>query len=462
MNLRNVPIVTWSLVAACLSVFAGMVADGAGLLFVTPDLLIGAGAVEASRVWHGELWRLVSALFVHAAIWHVGMNMWVLWQVGRILERVQGSARFTLVYLVSGVFGFALSLIFHGGITAGASGAIFGVVGGLLALAAVTRETPFGRHLFRALGPFVAATLLIGFLLPFVDNAAHVGGLIAGFLLSYGLFADEKGARLDALRDDGLLHEDEVLEMKPRLAVPALAMMVLLFVVVVPTSLKPVYSPHYHVLMGFHDVRNHKFEDARAHAAEAERLAADDAGVLLLAGRLQQVAGDDAAARAFFRQALELYDADDPEAAQVIALGDIGLYDLDHAVKSDGVLTAGLCDALLEADGESKEQTRGPLLLNNCAWIYLKAEVPAAHDPVRGLRLAQRAVELAERQGMEGGELAAFLHTLAEGLSQGKQPAEARALMERIAAEGLSSDPFFEQERSRFDSLARKAAAGPP
>lgn len=454
MPLRRAPLATYSLIGACIAVFAGMLAEGAGLFLVEPDHLIAAGGVEASRVWGGEVWRLLSALFVHAAVWHLGLNMWVLWQVGRILERVQGSARYTLVYLVSGVFGFSASLLLHGGISAGASGAIFGVVGGLLALAAVTRETPFGRYLFRALGPFVLATLLIGFLLPFVDNAAHVGGLVAGFLLSYGLFADEKGARLDTLREEGLLDEDEVVSMKPRFAGVALVAIIALFATLVPVSLKPVFSPRYHVLTGLAALRAGEIDEARAHEARAEALAADDPGVIILEGRLREQAGEHQKAIAFYDHALNQHDKDSPETAQLLALRDVGLYDLEHAIEQDGPLAAGLCDAMLAREGSDKNA----LLLNNCAWTYLKAEQPEAHDPARGLRLAERAVALQKKRGPKTADMAAFLHTMAEGLAQNGDPAEARAVMERIAADELSDDPFFDRERERFDDLARKAA----
>src|SRR5690606_19909054 len=175
------PIATWALVGSCITTFLATLAGGGGLFLTSPEVLSEVGAVVALRVWQGEIWRLVSGLFVHAAVWHLGLNLWVLWQVGRLLEPILGTARFLLVYLVSGVVGFSASLLWHPGLSVGASGAIFGAVGGLLALAAVTKDSPLGKHLARALAPFVVVTLVIGFFLPFVDNTAHVGGLVAGF-----------------------------------------------------------------------------------------------------------------------------------------------------------------------------------------------------------------------------------------------------------------------------------------
>jgi membrane associated rhomboid family serine protease len=453
-SLRRVPLATYALLGACVSVYAGMVTEGAGLLLVEPDHLVAAGAVDASRVWRGEVWRLFSALFVHAAVWHVGLNMWVFWQVGRVLERVLGTPRFTLVYLISGLSGFAASLLIHGGISAGASGAIFGVAGGLLALAAVTRETPFGKYLLRALGPFIGATLLIGFLLPFVDNAAHVGGLVMGFLLSYGLLADEKGARLEALLETGILDETEVVALRPRFASAALVVSLLIFAALVPTALRPWFSPRYHVVTGFAALRTGEPDQARERLDKARSLAAEDPGVLLLAGRVAHADGELDKAQEFFSEAVDQLD-EDPDVAMIVALREAGLSGVDQAIAVDAPLAAGICDSQLRREGASTTA----LLVNNCAWILLKVEDPSVHDPARALQLAQQAVRMQEAKERDAA-YAAMLHTLAEAWAQNGRPKEARALMERIAAEGLSDDPMFEAERARFDELAKKAAAG--
>ena len=109
MNLP--PLATWALVGACVAAFLGALLDGGGLLLSSADVMRAAGAVDAARVWQGEVWRLLSALFVHAGVWHLGLNLWVLWQVGRLLEPILGTARFVLVYLVSGIVGFAASSV---------------------------------------------------------------------------------------------------------------------------------------------------------------------------------------------------------------------------------------------------------------------------------------------------------------------------------------------------------------
>lgn len=451
------PIATWALVGSCITTFLATLAGGGGLFLTSPEVLSEVGAVVAVRVWQGEIWRLVSGLFVHAAVWHLGLNLWVLWQVGRLLEPILGTARFLLVYLVSGVVGFSASLLWHPGLSVGASGAIFGAVGGLLALAAVTKDSPLGKHLARALAPFVVVTLVIGFFLPFVDNTAHVGGLVAGFLLSYGLFADAKGDKLEELRAAGVLLDDEALTLKPRFTGPALLATLSLFVLVVPLSLKPWFSPRYHAALGFAAVRAHDLEKAKAHAADAERAASDDPVVLLLRGRLwlEEAPKERERARSFFAEALSRYDEPDPGNAMMRALTDAGLFGEEEVLFGDERLAAALCEETLGEDEKGSA-----LLLNSCAWLALKADDPQVHDVRRGLSLAKKAVARAE--GLSGEARAAIWHTLAEARAQSGDPEEARVIMERILVEGWSSTTFYVEERDRFAAMGRELGARGP
>jgi membrane associated rhomboid family serine protease len=452
MGLGRLPLATWALLAVNVAVFLGLLEDGASLLLVSPAHLERAGAVAAPLVWRGEVWRLLTGMFVHGAVWHLGLNMWVLWQVGRVLEPVLGTLRFLLVYLASGLTGFALSLLLRPALSAGASGAIFGAVGGLLALAVLTRETPLGRYLLRALSPFVVATLVIGYLLPLIDNAAHVGGLVLGFVLSYGLFADEKGARLAGLERSGMIDADEVVALVPRFATASLVVALAAFALITPLALKPWFSPHYHASLGLHALRVGELEEARRRAGAAEARGANDPAVLLLRGRLHLEDEDEPQALAFFREAAAGY-GEEPRLTLVLALHDAGIFDMEEALFGDERLTAGLCAALLG------DELAGPaLLLNDCAWLLLKATRKDVHDPVRGRRLARLAVQRAEASGADKESLAAILHTLAEAKAQTGAPAEAKALMERIFAGPLSKRPLYREEHQRFEALHKRQA----
>ena len=130
----------------------------------------------------GEWWRLVTAMFLHGGIIHIGFNMMVLYQIGPAVEELYGSARYLFIYLVTGVAGFILSSIV-GHYSLGASGALLGLVGILLA---VTSRR--GGSYMRQLRSQLISSVVILFALALfgglgVDNWAHGGGLAAGFLL---------------------------------------------------------------------------------------------------------------------------------------------------------------------------------------------------------------------------------------------------------------------------------------
>lgn len=133
-------------------------------------------------------WRLVSAAFLHAGIIHLAFNMWALWQTGRLAERFYGNGQFVLIYAVAGLSGSIASLFFSArtGVSVGASGAIFGVVGCLLA-AIFTKAHKLPPALVASMRSsmlmFVGYSLFMGFVAGFIDNAAHIGGLVGGYAM---------------------------------------------------------------------------------------------------------------------------------------------------------------------------------------------------------------------------------------------------------------------------------------
>lgn len=193
--------VTLALVAANVLVFAAMLANGAGLWHSPNDVQLAWGAGFGPATKDGEWWRLGTAMFLHFGLVHLAMNMWALWDGGRLVERLYGSWRFTAVFLGSGLTGNLLSLIVQGdrAISGGASGAIFGIYGALLVWLWRERRqvhpTDF-RWLFGGAAIFTAVTIGFGLLIPGIDNAAHIGGLIAGALLGVALARPFPGGNL--------------------------------------------------------------------------------------------------------------------------------------------------------------------------------------------------------------------------------------------------------------------------
>jgi rhomboid protease GluP len=152
------------------------------------DLLLYYGAKINANLAAGEAWRLLTPVFLHAGILHIGVNMYSLWALGPAVERFFGHARFLAVYLLSGIGGVLLSLVLSPDPSVGASGAIFGLLGALATFLYLHRATfgQLGAMQLRQL-VFVALINLAMGLTPGIDNWGHVGGLVTGSLLAWFL-----------------------------------------------------------------------------------------------------------------------------------------------------------------------------------------------------------------------------------------------------------------------------------
>ena len=176
------PYATYALIGACLLMFTFTGGRGG---FGTTDgtTLINFGSLFPPLVWQGQWWRLGSAMFLHGGLIHIGFNMYVLYSIGPAIERIYGVPKFLLIYLAAGWTCSLASLIWSGGNSVGASGAIFGLAGAFLAIS-LRRRSYFDAFGSQILG-FVAINIAIGFSGAFgnVDNFGHLGGLIGGFIL---------------------------------------------------------------------------------------------------------------------------------------------------------------------------------------------------------------------------------------------------------------------------------------
>jgi len=180
-------VVTPVLVLLNVLVFVVMTASGADVMDPKSDDLVNWGANFGPQTLDGEWWRLLSAAFVHIGAVHLGFNMLVLAGVGSMVERMLGSAAFALVYVASALGGSLASLLWNPVlVSAGASGAVFGAFGALLGVLLVQRRSvpPAAHALLKQNGiGFLGYNLVFGLLLPNVDFAAHIGGLVFGFVL---------------------------------------------------------------------------------------------------------------------------------------------------------------------------------------------------------------------------------------------------------------------------------------
>ena len=172
------PIFTYLLIAVQVVMFLLLELSGGSTNTAT---LTAFGAKNNVLILDGEWWRLITPMFLHIGLTHLLFNTFALWSVGAAVERIYGSGRFLLIYLVSGIFGSIASFLFNTAIAAGASGAIFGCLGALLYLAISNRKL-----FFRTMGTNIIVIILInlgiGFTVSGIDNAGHLGGLVGGFL----------------------------------------------------------------------------------------------------------------------------------------------------------------------------------------------------------------------------------------------------------------------------------------
>jgi rhomboid protease GluP len=180
-------VVTPSIFLACIGVFVAMVVGGASITQPDNQMMFEWGAnFGPSVVFDHQAWRLFTSMFLHFGIIHLLANLFCLITAGPVLERFLGHLGFAALYVLSGLGGSIASLWVHPNlICAGASGAIFGVFGGLLAYLALRhREVPAAvlKPMRSGALAFLAYNLIFGLGVPGIDMAAHVGGMCTGFV----------------------------------------------------------------------------------------------------------------------------------------------------------------------------------------------------------------------------------------------------------------------------------------
>lgn len=178
--LHGKPLFTFLLLGVILAVFTFIEMHGSTMSTLT---LVQFGAKFDPLILEGEWWRFFSAMFLHIGFLHLFMNSLALFYLGSAVERIFGTSRFVFIYFIAGFTGSVSSFVFNDNVSAGASGAIFGCFGALLYFGIIHK-----RLFFRTMGMNVivilAINLAFGFLVPMVDNGAHIGGLVGGFAAS--------------------------------------------------------------------------------------------------------------------------------------------------------------------------------------------------------------------------------------------------------------------------------------
>ena len=179
--------VTQAIFGINVAVFVGMALAGVSVTEPSTADLVHWGANSAQLTLTGDWWRLLTNVFLHIGVIHIALNMWCLWSLGTLAESLYGSWTYAAVYLISGISGSLASIWWHPfGVSAGASGAIFGIAGALVASIKFGEFSLPPSIISSQLGSlvsFVAYNLILGAMSGRTDNGAHLGGLGAGFVM---------------------------------------------------------------------------------------------------------------------------------------------------------------------------------------------------------------------------------------------------------------------------------------
>lgn len=173
------------------------------VLFGQYNNILNDFCVHGPSIRYGQYYRLLTGIFLHGSLLHLLFNCYALYCIGAQLESFLGKPKFLIIYLFSGIIGSLFSITFSGGVASvGASGAIFGLMGALVY---------FGYHYRVYLGnvvrsqivPLIVLNLILGFVSTGIDNAAHIGGLIGGSIITVGLGIKDKSSTFE--RANGII-----------------------------------------------------------------------------------------------------------------------------------------------------------------------------------------------------------------------------------------------------------------
>jgi len=175
--------VTAALLITIAIVFAFEVLTGA---IRNGQVLYQMGAIVPDMLQKGQYWRILAAMFLHADFVHWIANSWALYQLGTLYEAMFGSKRFALVYFASGAAASVASSMFTRGLSVGASGAILGVLGAFIfsiRRSPQYRNEPWTKGLISQLLFWAGLNIVLGFSVEYIDNTAHIAGLVTGLIL---------------------------------------------------------------------------------------------------------------------------------------------------------------------------------------------------------------------------------------------------------------------------------------
>lgn len=189
----NTPVLTIMLITINVLIFLY------GLFFDKNSMLINNFALYAPYVRGGDYYRLISSAFLHVSLFHLLVNMYSLYIIGSQIENFFGKTKYIVIYLFSAIMGSLFSMLFTRGVSIGASGAIFGLLGAMLYFGYFYRIY-LGNTITSQILPVILINLLIGFSSSSIDNFAHIGGLVGGIIITMALGVKDKADKNSRLK----------------------------------------------------------------------------------------------------------------------------------------------------------------------------------------------------------------------------------------------------------------------
>ncbi|MDX6699750.1 MAG: hypothetical protein QOE65_3147 [Solirubrobacteraceae bacterium] len=185
-NVSSDPVATYVLIAMNVLAFVGSLAGGGGVAARGGGSVVDNGALYGPSVADGEYWRLITSGFLHAGLIHIGFNMYLLYILGTMLEPSIGRVRFLVLYFTSLLGGSLGALLINpDSLTVGASGAVFGLMGGAVVIMRARGFDPMASGIPALIG----LNLLLTFVFPGISVGGHIGGLVSGAIAAYVLVA---------------------------------------------------------------------------------------------------------------------------------------------------------------------------------------------------------------------------------------------------------------------------------
>lgn len=175
--------ITWIIIAVNVIIYAISAYLSNNIIEINSSVLNLLGAKNNALIANGQYYRLITCMFLHGGLVHIGANMYSLYCMGYMLEGVYGKVKYTVIYFLSGITASVFSYLFSSAMSIGASGAIFGLLGAAVVLGFKLRDR-IGKSFLMNMISVVVLNIFISFTIPNIDIFAHLGGLIGGIISS--------------------------------------------------------------------------------------------------------------------------------------------------------------------------------------------------------------------------------------------------------------------------------------